>query len=163
MRLVLVHNISLINRYYKVWMMLGIYSLSGRTPYRQISWSLEAARFWFRLFAIALNLTGCCRDVCRISERYDHHNIQSRRFEHNPRNVQKFSSLLRFVRVTALVPGANTFIAPVPMKQPKNMGYTSCAIISTQILFQVAFTTTNISLELSIRSECNKFIHCALQ
>ena len=29
---------------------LGLYSLSGKTSYRRISWSLEAARFGFKLF-----------------------------------------------------------------------------------------------------------------
>ena len=28
----------------------GLYSLSGKTSYRKISWSLEAARFGFKLF-----------------------------------------------------------------------------------------------------------------
>ena len=34
----------------------GLYSLSGKTSYRKISWSLEAAKFVFRLFPIALKL-----------------------------------------------------------------------------------------------------------
>ena len=51
------------------------------TSYRNISWSLEAARFASRLFQSPWNLTGCCRDACQISERYDHYNIQSRSFE----------------------------------------------------------------------------------
>ena len=37
---------------------LGLYSLSGKTSYRKISWSLEAARFWFRLFQSLWNLAG---------------------------------------------------------------------------------------------------------
>ena len=36
----------------------GLYSLSGKTSYRKISWSLEAARFGFRLFQSLWNLTG---------------------------------------------------------------------------------------------------------
>ena len=36
----------------------GLYSLSGRTSYRKISWSVEAARFMFRLLQSLLNLTG---------------------------------------------------------------------------------------------------------
>ena len=36
----------------------GLYSLSGKTSYRKISWSLEAARFEFRLFQSLWNLTG---------------------------------------------------------------------------------------------------------
>ena len=55
------------------------------TFYRKMSWSLEAERLWFRLFQSPWNLTGtsadCCRDVCHISERYDHYNIQSRGIE----------------------------------------------------------------------------------
>ena len=37
---------------------LGLYSLSGKTSYRKISWSLEAARFGFKLFQSLWNLTG---------------------------------------------------------------------------------------------------------
>ena len=37
---------------------MGLYSLSGRTSYRKISWCLEAARFGFRLFQSFWNLTG---------------------------------------------------------------------------------------------------------
>ena len=36
----------------------GLYSLRGRKSYRKISWSLEAARFVFRLFQSLWNLTG---------------------------------------------------------------------------------------------------------
>ena len=36
----------------------GLYSLSGKTSYRKISWSLEAARFGFKLFQSLWNLTG---------------------------------------------------------------------------------------------------------
>ena len=39
-------------------MLLGLYSLSGKTSYRKISWSLEAARFGFRLFQSLWNLAG---------------------------------------------------------------------------------------------------------
>ena len=59
---------------------LGIYSLSGKTSYRKISWSLEAARFGFGLFRLLWNLTGISA-ACKISERYDHYNTQSRGFE----------------------------------------------------------------------------------
>ena len=34
----------------------GLYSQSGRTPYHKISWSLETARFRFRLFRSLWNL-----------------------------------------------------------------------------------------------------------
>ena len=36
----------------------GLYSLSGKTSYRKISWSLEAARFGFKLFQSLGNLAG---------------------------------------------------------------------------------------------------------
>ena len=39
-------------------MIQGLYSLSGKTFYRKISWSLEAARFGFILFQSLLNLKG---------------------------------------------------------------------------------------------------------
>ena len=37
---------------------LGLYSLSGKTSYRKISWSLEAARFGSKLFQSLWNLAG---------------------------------------------------------------------------------------------------------
>ena len=37
---------------------LGLYSLSGKTSYRKISWSLEAARFGIKLFQLLWNLAG---------------------------------------------------------------------------------------------------------
>ena len=37
---------------------LGLYSLSGKTSYRKILWSLEAARFGFKLFQSLWNLAG---------------------------------------------------------------------------------------------------------
>ena len=36
----------------------GLYSLIGKTSYRKISWSLEAARFGFKLFQSLWNLAG---------------------------------------------------------------------------------------------------------
>ena len=39
-------------------LILGLYSLSGKTSYRKISWSLEAARFGFKLFQSLWNLAG---------------------------------------------------------------------------------------------------------
>ena len=36
----------------------GLYSQSGKTSYRKISWSLEAARFGFKLFQLLWNLAG---------------------------------------------------------------------------------------------------------
>ena len=38
--------------------LLGLYSLSGKTSYRKISWSLEAGRFGFKLFQSLWNLAG---------------------------------------------------------------------------------------------------------
>ena len=58
----------------------GLYSLSGKTSYRKISSSLEAARFGFGLFQLLWNLTGI-QYACQISERYDHYNTQSRSFK----------------------------------------------------------------------------------
>ena len=61
---------------------LGLYSLSDKTSYRKISWSLEAARFGFGLFQWLWNIRGIsAAAVCQISERYDHYNTQSRGFE----------------------------------------------------------------------------------
>ena len=56
----------------------GLYSLSRKTSYHKISWSLEVARFGFRLFQLLFN---CCRYACQISVRNDHYNTQSRGFE----------------------------------------------------------------------------------
>ena len=67
---------------------LDHYSVSGRTSYRKISRSLEAARFGFQ----HLQWSYCaetwqaprkhrCRDACQMSAQYDHCNIQSRGFE----------------------------------------------------------------------------------
>ena len=36
----------------------GLYSLSGKTSYRKISWSLEAAKFGFKIFQSLWNLAG---------------------------------------------------------------------------------------------------------
>ena len=56
----------------------GLYSLSGWTSYRKISWSFEATmRFGFKIF----QWLWSWRDACQISEWYDHHNIQSRRLK----------------------------------------------------------------------------------
>ena len=63
---------------------LGLYSLSEQTSYHKISWNLEATRFGFRPFSIALKFDrhlGSSTAACQISERYDHYNIQSRGFE----------------------------------------------------------------------------------
>ena len=43
-----------------IWFQLtqGLYSLSGKTSHRKISWSLEAASFGFKLFQSPWNLAG---------------------------------------------------------------------------------------------------------
>ena len=48
----------------------GLYSLSGKTSYRQISWSLEAARS----DVIMIVLQRCYRAACQISERLEKYN-----------------------------------------------------------------------------------------
>ena len=58
----------------------GLYSLSRKTSYRKISWSLEVARFncsenW------QASRQQRCRDACQISVWNDHYNTQSRGFE----------------------------------------------------------------------------------
>ena len=55
---------------------LGLYSLGGRTYYHKILWRIEAVRFGFRLFAIALKAhrQHRCRYAGQISEWYDHNN-----------------------------------------------------------------------------------------
>ena len=40
------------------WQVQGLYSLSGKTSYRQISWSLEAARLGVIMIVSLWNLTG---------------------------------------------------------------------------------------------------------
>ena len=44
---------------------LGLYSLSGKTSYRQISWSLEAARLDVAMVVSLWNLTGTSAAVLR--------------------------------------------------------------------------------------------------
>ena len=48
---------------YVRWLLLGLYSPSGRTSYRKISRSLEAARFGFKLFQVLWNWTGTSTTV----------------------------------------------------------------------------------------------------
>ena len=45
---------------------LGLYLLSGKTSYRKISWSLEAARFGFILFQLLWNLTGTLAEALPV-------------------------------------------------------------------------------------------------
>ena len=62
----------------------GFYSLSGKTSYRQISWSLEATRIVFRLLQSSkiwqAHRQQRYRDTCQISERFGNF-MQSRVFE----------------------------------------------------------------------------------
>ena len=53
-RVVLICNAISLTRHHSQ----GLYSLSGRTSYHKISWSLEATRFGCRLFQSLWNLTG---------------------------------------------------------------------------------------------------------
>ena len=57
----------------------GLYSLSGKTSYRKISWSLEAARFGFKVFQSLWNLAGTwaallprCLSNCRAIRPLQH-------------------------------------------------------------------------------------------
>ena len=54
----MIRNCILHNRRVTILQILGFYSLSGKTSYRKISWSLEAARFGFKLFQSLWNLAG---------------------------------------------------------------------------------------------------------
>ena len=49
--------------YITLILILGLYSLRGRTSYRKISWSLKAARLGFRLFQSLWNLIGTSATV----------------------------------------------------------------------------------------------------
>ena len=49
---------------------VGLYSLSSKTSYRKISWSLEAARFVFRLFQSLWNLTTISTAMLRDFARF---------------------------------------------------------------------------------------------
>ena len=51
-------------------LILGLYSLRGKTSYRKISWSLEAARFGFKLFQSLWNLAGTSALQNPISARF---------------------------------------------------------------------------------------------
>ena len=51
-------RISVINYPCPKYIILGLYSLSGKTSYRKISWSLKAAGFGFKLFQSLWNLAA---------------------------------------------------------------------------------------------------------
>ena len=86
----------------------GLYSLSRRTSYRKISWSLVARRFRFRLFQSFWNLTGTSATGL---PRYNHYNTQSRGFENSrdltvrpftasPVVLQSYNRLPQYQRIT---------------------------------------------------------------
>ena len=66
----------------------GLYSLSGKTPYRQISWSLEAARLCVIIIVSLWNLTGisaallpkCLSNFRVIGKVYTGQNLGASRF-----------------------------------------------------------------------------------
>ena len=65
---------------------LGLYSLSRKTSYRQISRSLEGARLGVIMIVSFWNLwqasrQHCCRDGCQISKRLKKSKHESRGFE----------------------------------------------------------------------------------
>ena len=69
------------------WHTLGLLSLSGKTSYRQISWSLEEARdigcYNDRIgleFGRAYR-QRCCLGACHVSEPLEHFKTESRSFE----------------------------------------------------------------------------------
>ena len=65
-----------------VWFYSGLYSLSRRTSYRQISWSLEAAWLGVIMSVTLCNLAGnCCRGAYQISERLEKTKPDSRGFQ----------------------------------------------------------------------------------
>ena len=55
----------------------GLYSIRSKTPYRNISWSFEVARFRFRFFQSLWQTPRQqrCQDAWQISKRDDHYNI----------------------------------------------------------------------------------------
>ena len=61
-------------------------SISDKTSYLKILWSLEVARFVFKIVRSLWNLTGtmaehCCRGGCQILKQCDNLNCQSRGLE----------------------------------------------------------------------------------
>ena len=62
-----------------------IYSLSGRTSYRKISWNLEAARFGFKFFN-GREIWQAPREQHQLSERHNRYDIQSSGVE-TPRDL----------------------------------------------------------------------------
>ena len=60
---------------------LGLYSLSRRTSYRNISSSLEGLDLFNRCDIWQAPRQRCCQDACHISERYNHYNAQVNGFE----------------------------------------------------------------------------------
>ena len=72
----------------------GLHSLSSKTSYRKSEASKprdsgldfsNCSEIWHA------PQQQCCRDVCQISERYDHYNIQSHGFRHFTKSCSKTS------------------------------------------------------------------------
>ena len=61
--------------------MIVTYSLSIKTSYCKILWSLEAAKFGFRLFNHSELWQATRQQGCQILQQYNHYNTQSRSFE----------------------------------------------------------------------------------
>ena len=64
--------------------LLGLYSLSRQMSYHNISQSLKAVRFRFRLFQsqiLQAPWQQYCQEACQVSEWCDHHNTKSCSFE----------------------------------------------------------------------------------
>ena len=69
----------------------GLYSLSGKTSYRHISWSLGAARL-----DVAMVVSQRCRGTCQISERLEKFKPEFRGFE-----TSRYLAVRRYVMVIA--------------------------------------------------------------
>ena len=76
-----IHFVSNSNADLLFWTIQGLYSQSGKTSYRQISWSLKAARLDVMIMVSLWNLASrqhCCRIGCQISERLQKSKPESR-------------------------------------------------------------------------------------
>ena len=63
------------NKHLYMHWILDLYSLSGRMSHRKISWSLEAARFGFRLSLSAWNLTGISAAAAEVPVKFQSYTI----------------------------------------------------------------------------------------
>ena len=69
---------SLVRLFWQIITCQGLYSVSSKTSYRMISWSLEGNSLDFKPFQ---SIWKPCRDACQIAERYIWYNIPYRGFE----------------------------------------------------------------------------------